>query len=108
MKTFLKWLISIMFVATGITVSVIYSTSENLIHPRRDALLTIICMVVCFAAGYFVLDFAPIGSRVFAIYTCIKAKKYIKQKPVTLYNATGCHTYRELYKYASQELYYTR
>ena len=93
----------------GITVSVIYSTSENLIHPRRDALLTIICMVVCFASGYCcILDFAPIGSRVFAIYTCIKAKKYTKQKHITLYNATGCHTYRELYKYARQELYYIR
>lgn len=92
----------------AIFICVEYVSMEYTAHPRRDALLAVVGIIGCILAAYYVLVPAFINSRVFGIHTCIKAKQYIEQKPTTLYKATGCHTYRELYRYASQELYYTR
>jgi hypothetical protein len=73
--------------------------------------------------GVYFIEPSNVNRRIYGIIACIvfysRSRKYCtytwglsiptkQDMKVALYNLTGCHNYRELYRYVSQEVYFRR
>lgn len=124
MKNAIKCLIGLLILAMAwvLVIEVAYGVPNP--STKRIFVGMLIFFGMMFAAIY-IIEPSIINKRIYGIAVCMSAHRRVKkaekasrndyylnltkfQKSYVLYETTGCHGYYELYRYASQKVYFKR